>query len=118
MSGGWVQSFNLTSDAKITLSFNYKLTQTPDYETDEYSEVLLLMDNVLVGQGGNEFIAKITGNGNWGDLITTSWQQVELDLGMMPAGEHKLVIGAYNNKKTYSNESTELLVNSVLLTLQ
>lgn len=113
MSGGWVSSFNLISDSIVTISLRYNLTQTPNYEPDEHSEVLVSIDGALIGSGGNDYVARITGNGEGGPSITTGWQQFNVDTAILSAGAHTLSIGAYNNKKTWTNESTEMLIDDV-----
>ncbi len=113
MSGGWASSFNLISDSIVTISLRYKLTQSPNYEPPEYSEVLVSIDGALIGSGGNDYVARITGNGEGGPSITTGWQQFNVDTAILSAGAHTLRIGAYNNKKTWTNESTEMLIDDV-----
>ena len=49
LSGGWSQSFKLTTPQRATLSFRYMLTQASDYEDDEYSEALAMLDGSLIG---------------------------------------------------------------------
>jgi hypothetical protein len=114
MSGGWQQDFTLNSDATVILTVNYNLTQTPEYERDEFSDVLISINGMLIGTSGRDYIARIIGNGNGGSPISTGWQQFETTLNLT-AGNYTLVIGAYNNKKNYYNESTELLINKVVL---
>ena len=41
MSGGWQRSFTLDAATDILLSLRYNLTQSSEYESDEYSEVLV-----------------------------------------------------------------------------
>jgi len=112
MSGGWQHSFSLTSPTDVTLSFRYKLTQTPSYETDEFSDAMLSINGQTIGSGSADYIARVTGDGNYGDILTTGWRQFAVTK-YLPAGDHTVVIGAYNNKKTYYNESTELLISNV-----
>ena len=115
MSGGWVQTFELTETAAVKLCFRFNMTQASDYEADEFSEVLVSLNNVLQGTDGNDFIAQIFGNGNGGPPQTTGWQEIELDLGILGPGTHTLALGGFNNKKTLANESTEILFDDVLL---
>ncbi|MBA1333562.1 hypothetical protein QQ73_21850 [Candidatus Endoriftia persephone str. Guaymas] len=41
LSGGWQQEFELAGLSEVSLSFRYKLSQSPFYEGDEYSQVLV-----------------------------------------------------------------------------
>ena len=116
MSGAWTQSFTLDEPAEVTLSFRYNLTQASDYEADEFSEALVSLDGSLVGPSLNSSLVRITGDGNGGPNQTTGWVLVELDLGVLPADEvHVLHIGAFNNKKTFFDEITELRIDDVIL---
>jgi len=113
MSGGWKRSFTLNASTEVVLSFLYNLTQASDYESDEYSQVLVSVAGTLYGQGSNDYVAQITGNGNGGSVETTGWQSFEVSLGTLTPGNYTLAIGGYNNKKTYNNESTEVLIDEV-----
>ena len=116
MSGGWRQTFNVGADTPAVLSFRYKLTQAPNFEADEFSQVLVDLDGTLISTNGNDFIDRIAGNGNGGPERSTGWQVVELDLGVLTAGSHTLTIGGFNNKKTFADERTEILIDDLLLT--
>jgi hypothetical protein len=115
MSGGWRRGFTLDEEADVTLLLYYNLTQSAEYESDEYSEVLVSVDGQLLGSGANDFVAQLTGDGNGGGEVSTGWQVVQLSLGRLAAGGHELVIGGYNNQKTYNTESTFLLIDDILL---
>ena len=116
MSGGWQQSFQLAEACSVTLSFDYRLEQASDYESDENSQVLVSIDGILSGTSGTDFIAQLTGNGNGGPAMTTSWQRADLNVGPLGAGQHTLVMGGYNNKKTLNDESTQIFVDNVSIT--
>ena len=61
MSGGWSQSFSLDEPQQVTLSFRFNLTQNSDYEADEFSEVLVMVDDSLISPGTNGSLARLTG---------------------------------------------------------
>jgi len=114
MSGGWLRTFTLTSATQVVLRFNYNLTQSPEYESDEYSQMLLTINGVLYGEPPNDYLARVVGNGSGGSNITTGWRSYQITLNL-PAGNHTLSIGAYNSKKNASNESTTALLDDVIL---
>ncbi len=114
MSGGWVQGFSLGSAATVTVSFRYNLRMSSEYESDEYGQVLVSLDGTLYGQGGDS-VAQMSGNGNGGSTETTGWQQFQFS-APLGSGNHTLILGGYNNKKTYNNEWTEVLVDDVVVT--
>ncbi len=115
MSGGASGSFALAADAAVTLSFRYNLTMTQDYEADEFGEVLVSVDGVQYGTGGNDYVAQLVGNGNGGGAETTGWQSFDVALGPLTSGPHTVVIGGYNSKKTTASESTEIRIDDVIL---
>jgi hypothetical protein len=115
MSGGWRRTFNLSAASEVTVTFRYRLTQQANYEADEYSDMLMSVDGILHGTGSNDYVARVTGDGEGGLPISTGWQLFQVNLGTLSAGDHTLIIGGYNNKKTYNNESTEALLDDVVV---
>jgi len=116
ISGGWSRSFDLPRAGRLQLTLRIRLTQTAEYESDERSQSLVSLDGALIGTGLNDFVAQIAGDGNGGTPRTTDWQLVTLDLGTRAAGSHRLTLGGFNSQKTQANESTEVLIDDVLLT--
>ena len=112
MSGGWRRTFTLAVPTSLTLSFRHRLTETTNYESDEFSQTLVSVDGTLYGVAPNDYIAQVTGGGT----STTGWQLVQINLGTLAAGTHTLALGGYNNKKNNSNESAEVLIDDLLLT--
>lgn len=115
MSGGWRRSFSVAEARTATLSFRYRLTQASNYEDDEFSEVLVGVDGLQPGVGGNDYVARIAGDGNGGDVVSTGWQLFEANLGTLAAGTHTLTIGAYNSRKTFNDEVTRVLIDDVMV---
>lgn len=113
MSGGWSRKFNVDEASSGTVSFSVKLTQSPDYERDEYSEVLVAIDGKLIGTDGNAYVARVRGNGEDGGRISTGWLDVTLDLGELAPGKHTLTFGGYNNQKTSRTEVTRIAFDDV-----
>ncbi len=116
MSGGWSRSFNLAAGQPLTLSFRYNLTQQPDYESDEFTDAIVTLDGQPLPGDQPGIIDRITGNGNGGPAQTTDWVQRTLDLGTVAAGNHTLIFGIFNNKKTFNNEFSDIRYDDVLLT--
>jgi hypothetical protein len=116
MSGGWSRTFDLPAAGHVQLALRIRVTQTPEYESDERSQGLVSIDGALVGTGLNDFVSQIAGDGNGGVARTTDWQLITLDLGTRTAGSHRLTVGGFNNQKTLSNEATEVLIDDVVVT--
>jgi hypothetical protein len=113
MSGGWTVSFTLTEAQEVGLSFRHRVTQTPDYESDERSESLASVNGALLGPGG--VLAQVVGNGNGGSSITTGFLLFQQSLGVLPAGTHTIVLGGFNNQKTTASESTQIVIDDVIV---
>src|SRR5262249_89287 len=108
MSGGWRRSFNLSSAQLMTLSFDFNITQAPDYKNDEFIDMLSQIDDQPAAVQ-----AHIVGNGNGGSPLLTGQVSRVLDLGCLPPGLHTVTLGVRNKKKTFNNESTTLLLDNV-----
>ena len=116
MSSAWRRTFTLSAQRHARVSLRFKLTQSPHYETDELSQVLLAIDGRLVSYvAGRDYLIQIAGNGAGGSAISTGWRQVTVDLGVLAAGSHTLTIGGFNNKKTDSDERTDVYIDDVSL---
>ena len=109
MSAGWTHTFVLSQEAEVRLSFWYNLTIASGYESDEYSEVVYSIDNKA------QAVARLRGDGNGGYPHSTGWQAKEVNLGLLGAGTHKLVLGGYNNRKTFNTERTDIFIDIVEL---
>lgn len=124
MSGGWRRTFTIPQldpggkAAPLMLSFRYILTQNSDYETDEISQALVTVDSLQPGNGGKDYLAQFTGDGNGGPNPTTGWQTFAVSLGALMPGEHVLTIGAFNNRKTAVNETTEVRIDDVRIEVE
>jgi hypothetical protein len=86
------------------------MTQTPDYESDEYSEALVRFDNQAMIE-----VAKITGDGSGGAPLSTGSTSRVVDLGCLPPGTRSVTIGVRNNKKTRASQSTDFVIDNVIL---
>jgi hypothetical protein len=118
MSGGWRRAFTLAAKAHVTVSFHYLLVETPNYEPDEFTDVLVSIDGKLVGQGSKDFVARLFGDGQGGPLVSTGWHKATLPVGALAEGDHLFVIGSFNNKKTATDESSTTTIDDVLVTAQ
>lgn len=118
ISAGWTKSFTLAATSDVVISFWYKLTQSSEYDLDEFSQVLVSLDGTLYGAGMHDYAAQVNGNGNGGIPETTGWQFFAFSVENLPAGSHSLTIGGYNNQKSYTNEFTDILIDQVLVQMK
>ena len=116
MSGGWTRSFSLSNPQGLSLTFKINLAQASNYEPDEFSDALVTVDGAPLGNNG--VLARIAGNGNGGGIRSTGWLDVGVNLGVLAAGNHNITIGGFNNKKTFNNEVTRVLIDDVVLSRQ
>jgi hypothetical protein len=117
MSGGWRRSFTLSAPATVTISFRYNLTQSPNYEVDEYSEVDMSLDGTMVSNvPGFDWFVRIAGDGEGGSDVSSGWQSVTVPLGLLPAGSHVVTFGGFNNKKTATIEFTTIALDDIVAT--
>ena len=113
MSGAWRKKFTLNKPGTVTLSFEYKVTQSANYETDEYSDALLALDWHWIGLNGGDFLSRVTGDGDGGLPKSSGMQKVSITRSNLTPGTHSIAIGGFNNKKDASNESTQVLIDNV-----
>ncbi len=113
MSGGWERTFTLEQPHTLTIAFRFKLNQSSTYEQDELSEALLSVNGQLKGLNNTEILAQLVGDGNGGLAQTTNWIPVIIPLGLLPAGPHTITIGTFNNKKTFNDETTDILIDDL-----
>ena len=118
VSGGWRRDFTLDEAATIRVVFDYNLTQSPQYGTDEYSEVLVSVDGTLHGTPPNDYVARVVGDGPGGSEISTGWRSFQALVGPLAAGTHTLIVGGYNNKTDQPLESTEVRLDNVSIARQ
>ena len=115
MSGGWKLDFVLKSAQEVTVTFLFNLIQTSAYEANEFSEALLAVDGNLVSAGDGDVLARIVGDGTGGPNQTTGWTQVRVNVGRLSAGSHTLVLGGFNNKKTFRDEVTRIRFDDLMI---
>ncbi|MDG2122461.1 MAG: Ig-like domain-containing protein, partial [Verrucomicrobiales bacterium] len=114
-SAGWVNTFNSDSDASVTLTFSYRLNMSDAYEPEETGVILAVVDGQYLGADTFEVsgqqrnvITAISGPGDSG------WQTATFDL-QLTAGNHRLELGAYNNRASANNEFARAWFDDVSL---
>jgi hypothetical protein len=111
ISGGWIREFTLPSAADVVIKINFDLYMKLTYERDEFAQALCSVDGVLVGHTSNsDNIGHVIGRQTG---ISPIW--VTVRPGILKAGQHRLAIGAYNNKKTESTEVTVARFGYIIL---
>ncbi|MEO0471593.1 MAG: T9SS type A sorting domain-containing protein [Bacteroidota bacterium] len=106
---GLSTTFQTTGTEEVVIELDYELTGASQYENDEWTQVLLEVDGQLVSYNGNTYLSQLTG----GSVTTSGPQSVSLTLPGLTEGTHTLVFGLLNNKKTYNNESSSLIIDRI-----
>ena len=88
---------------------------SPGYDFDEFAEVMVTIDGQKYGTNANDYVADLIADDNEAGNYTTGWQTAKISLGKLTAGKHTLVVGAYNNKKTYQDEITTVLIDNIAI---
>ena len=114
ISGGWQRSFSVATAGATTLTFRYKLGIT-GLKSDRFGQMLVSLNGVLYGVTPNTYIAQLNG-GLGGVTTTTGWQQVQINLGSLPAGNYTLALGGYLSGKSGSSETSDVIVDDVVVT--
>jgi uncharacterized repeat protein (TIGR01451 family) len=114
ISGGWQRSFAVSGASPVTLTFRYRLTAN-SLRSERFGQMLVSLNGTLRGVPPNDYIAQVLG-GLGGVTSTTGWQQVQIDLGPLPAGTHVVALGGYLSGKSRSDETVEVLIDDVVVT--
>ena len=113
MEASWSRSVNVTDAGTATLSFDYRMIMSSEYESDEYGEIQVKLDGNLVTIGANQYVISVAGDGNGGSAYDSGWQTINIDLGNIATGSHTVELVGFNNKKTASDETTEVRFDNV-----
>ncbi len=113
ISGGWSAGFNMAASGAASISFWYRLTQSPDYDDDEYSQALLAWMGRCWERPPTTSSRRSPVTEMAASAETTGWQLFSHTTALLSAGSHTFTIGGSNNKKSYSNESSEILIDQV-----
>jgi hypothetical protein len=113
-SGGWSQDFSVGRDVMGQVTLSFRLLMDQGYESNEFGEVILEIDGIRHGNDVNSSLVHQIGNGNGGGVDDTGWL-TESFIVPLSAGIHTLVIGAYNNNATYSDESVEVFIDDLTI---
>ena len=111
-SGGWTKTFEVFDAGAVTISIGYRLTIAGEYESDEYSQVLVSVDGNLIGAGGKDYLLELRGTDVNTPLIDSGWRTATLQM-TLSQGVHTLSFGVWNNKKTGALEVTQAYFDDI-----
>ena len=113
-SGGWTKTFEVFDAGTVTISIGYRLTIAGEYESDEYSQVLVSLDGNLIGTAGKDYLLELRGTDVNTPLIDSGWRTATLQT-TLSQGVHTLAIGVWNNKKTGALETTQAYFDDIVI---
>lgn len=113
MSGAWTTDVVADEDAGVTLLFRFRMTQSGDYGRNEFTDLRVAVDGVVVKVAGKPFVERMVGDGPGGGSIGTGWQVAKIDLGRLEKGRHEISIGAFGNATDSARAKTKLVIDDV-----
>ena len=109
-SGGWKRTFTVAEASSIEVSVRYRMLLDSSYEGDEFGQALLEIDGVRYGNAANNSLSQL--NGGAGVNQDTGWR-VYTNSIFLAAGEHDIVLGAYNNQSNSGTEVTQVFFDDI-----
>ena len=114
-SGGWSDTFNLTEATEITVSTDFRMLMSSEYEPNEFGELFLKIDGVAFGNDTNSSLIHTIGDGNGGAVDDSGWLSFQTTI-TLAAGNHTLELSAVNNDSTAADEFVEAYFDNVSVT--
>jgi len=109
VSGGWSQTFEVSSAGTLAINFYYRLNMGADYDVGETAEVIVQVDDATHRQ----VVFQQEGDGDGGVIMDTNWQAASVQVDLAP-GSHTLTIGA-RHRSNSSGEWTRLWIDEVVV---
>ena len=106
IDGVWSRECLSESSRNVTFELDAELTQSPEYEANEFSQIALRVN------GNTTVLDTLTGDGNGGPSLTSGNQQYQINAQLNP-GINTVELICFNNQKTFANEITECNFNSL-----
>ena len=100
IEGSWSRECLSQSSGNLTFSVQASLSQSSEYEADEFSQISLRVNGVT------RVLDTLTGDGNGGVAPTTGLQQYSTNI-QLNEGVNTIELLCFNNAKTFNNETTQ-----------
>lgn len=91
------------------INIEYILDVAEGYDADEWTQVILNIDDQAVNYNGNNYLSELVA----GSPSTTELTSLNIVLNGLSVGMHNLTFGILNNKKTYGTELSTLTINNI-----
>ena len=106
IEGVWSRQCISDSDSNMTFNIQASLSQSPEYEASEFSQIALRVNGITT------VLDTITGDGNGGPELSTGVQQYSVNVPL-DSGVNTVELICFNNLKTLANETTECRFSSL-----
>lgn len=116
-SGGWSQTFNVPGTGTAQLSVRYRMRQGGGHDAGEFGEAVLTIDGVRYGSAlNNSLVHREAGTQGGYD---SGWQVATFNVPLT-AGNHTIMLGAYNTSQGFGggggqNEWTQVWYDDLSL---
>jgi len=108
IEGTWTRNFTAAEDGRLTLSLDGNLVQAEGYESNESSEIGVMIDNRSL------VLNTVVGDGNGGGAIGTGFQRYNVAFDIT-AGTHSVSLFCRNSDKTATAEVTTCTFDNVVI---
>lgn len=109
-SGGWTRTFTVDTAGSIPVSLRYRLMFDESYDNGDFGQALFELDGVRYGNSANNSLAEL--NGGAGVDQDSGWQVYTTNI-FLGAGEHTILLGAFNNSSNAGSEVTEAFFDDI-----
>jgi len=109
-SGGWSRTFRLDRAGSIPVTLRYRLLFDGSYDDGDFGQALFELNGVRYGNGPNNSLAEFNGGGG-GDQ-DSGWRVFNTDI-FLSAGEHTIILGAFNNSSNAASEVMQVFFDDI-----
>jgi uncharacterized repeat protein (TIGR01451 family) len=109
-SGGWSRTFMVDAPGSIPVSLRYRLLFDESYGDGDSGQALFELDGVRYGNGPNNSLAEL--NGGAGFDQDSGWRVYTTNV-FLRAGEHTILLGAFNNRSNQGAELTRVFFDDI-----
>ena len=109
-SGGWSRTFTVDTAGSIPMTLRYRLLFDGSYDDGDSGQALFELNGVRYGNGPNNSLAEFNGGGG-GDQ-DSGWRVFNTDI-FLSAGEHTILLGAFNNRSNAGSEVMQVFFDDI-----
>ncbi len=118
MSGSHFKTITLDVERKVVLSFDYRLWVRKFVDAHEYVEAMVALNSTPIAGDGPDYLTRMYGQSGSTSGLTdkdSGWMTLELDLGVLPAGQHRLDFGGFFNETQGAAEYVDIYYDNIVV---